>query len=244
MNTDDSSSVSSVSPPSSMEAIQSPKRSGLATASLVLGILGIFPCGVFGVIGLPIGIAAMVKIGRSNGRLGGNGLAIAGISCSTVALAALVVQMMILIGLLLPALGTARMGAMQAKFFSQARQLAMAATSYATDHEDQYPSAENWVQALLDSGAINEQILVSPFAMEDGRAFAMNAKLGEIRVADIVDPARTVLFFECAAQSPLAGGSELFPTQPRSASGYVVVFVDGAVTFTLAEEIDLLLWDP
>lgn len=243
MNPVDSSSINSVSPPSPVEAIQPPKRCGLATASLVLGVLGIVPCGVFGVIGLPIGITALVKIGRSNGRLKGNGLAIAGISCSTAALLALVFQI-ILIGILLPALGTARAAAMQAKTFSQARELAMAATLYATDHDDQYPSADNWVQVFLDQGAIVEETLVSPFAMEDERAFAMNAKLGGIRVADIADPARTVLFFECAAQSPLAGGRELFATQPRSPGGYVVVFADGGVTETLPEDIDLLLWDP
>jgi hypothetical protein len=194
-------------------------------------------------IGLPIGITALVKIGRSNGRLKGNGLAIAGISCSTVAFAALFMQIT-LIGILLPALGAVRMGARQTMAFSQARQLAMAATLYANDHDNQYPSADNWVQALLDQGVINEQTLVSPFAMEDGRAFAMNAKLGEIRVVDIADPARIVLFFECAAQSSLAGGPELFPTQPRSPGGYVVVFADGGVTETLPEDIDLLLWDP
>ena len=243
MNPVDSSSINSVSPPSSVEAIQPPKRCGLAMASLVLGILGIFPCGVCGVIGLPIGIAAMVKIGRSNGRLKGNGLAIAGISCSTVALVALVLQM-ILIGLLLPALSSARASAMQAKALSQARELALAATVYANDHDNRYPPADNWVQVLLDQGVINEQILVSPFAMEDGRAFAMNAKVGGVRVADIADPARTVLFFECAAQSPLAGGPELFPTRPRSQTGYAVVFANGAVTDTLPEDIDLLLWDP
>ena len=243
MNPVDSSSINSGSPPSAVEAIQPPKRCGLATASLVLGILGIFPCGVFGVIGLPLGITALVKIGRSNGRLKGNGLAIAGISCSTAALGALVLQI-ILIGILLPALGTARMAAMQAKTFSQARELAMAATLYATDHDDRYPSADNWVQVFLDKGLIVEETLVSPFAMEDGRAFAMNAKLGDLRVAEITYPARTVLFFECAARSPLAGGPELFPTRPRSQIGYLVAFADGHVEQTPLEKIDRLLWDP
>ena len=115
---------------------------------------------------------------------------------------------------------------------------------YANDHDNRYPSADNWVQALLDQGVIIEQLLVSPFAMEDGRAFAMNAKVGGVRVTDIADPARTVLFFECAAQSPLAGGPELLPARPRSQSGYAVVFANGDVTDTLPEEIDLLLWDP
>ena len=242
MNPVDSSSINSGSPPSAAEAIQPPKRCGLATASLVLGILGIFPCGVFGVIGLPLGITALVKIGRSNGRLKGNGLAIAGISCSTVALVGLVMQMF-LVATLLPALSTARAAAMQAKVLSQARQLAAEATVYASDHDNQYPPADNWVQALLDQGVIIEQLLVSPFAMEDGRAFAMNAKLGGVRVADITDPARTVLFFECAAGSPLAGGPELFPERPRSQLGYAVVFADGNVTNTLPEKIDLLVWD-
>ncbi len=243
MNPVDSSSISSVSPPSSVEAIQPPKRCGLATGSLVLGVLGIVPCGVFGVIGLPLGITAVVKIGRSNGRLKGNGLAIAGISCSTAALLALVIQL-ILIGLLLPALGAARTSARQVMALNQARQLAMAATLYATDHDDRYPSADNWVQVFLDKGLIVEETLVSPFAMEDGRAFAMNAKLGDLRVADITYPARTVLFFECAADSPLAGGPELFPTRPRSQIGYLVAFADGHVEQTPLEKIDLLLWDP
>ena len=52
-------------------------------------------------IGLPMGITALVKIGRSNGRLKGNGFAIAGISCSTVALLGLVMQMLLLGPLLL-----------------------------------------------------------------------------------------------------------------------------------------------
>src|ERR1043165_5718368 len=55
-----------------------PRTSGLAVAALILGILGsILPC-PFGLISIGLGIAALVKIGKTPG-LGGRGMAIAGI---------------------------------------------------------------------------------------------------------------------------------------------------------------------
>ena len=47
------------------------KISGMAIASLVCGILGCF--GITAVIGLILGIVSLVRINRSQGRLGGQG---------------------------------------------------------------------------------------------------------------------------------------------------------------------------
>lgn len=58
--------------------IKPAKTSGLAIASLVLGILGFCTSGLTALVGLILGIAALVKISRSQGQLGGQGLAIAG----------------------------------------------------------------------------------------------------------------------------------------------------------------------
>src|ERR1700733_11364469 len=55
-----------------------PKTSGLAVTSLVLGILGMFTCGLTALFGLILGIIALVKARNSRGALGGNGLALAG----------------------------------------------------------------------------------------------------------------------------------------------------------------------
>ena len=76
------------------------KTSGMAITSLVLGILGIFTCGVTSLVGLILGIIALVKINRSGGRLSGNGLAISGICVSAI----FVLMVPICAAMLLPAL--------------------------------------------------------------------------------------------------------------------------------------------
>jgi len=68
-------------------AQQAPARtSGLAIASLVLGIAGLCMFGVPSLIGLILGIVAMVQINNDRQRLQGSGLAIGGIIASAVAI--------------------------------------------------------------------------------------------------------------------------------------------------------------
>ena len=55
-----------------------PKTSGLAITSLVLGCLGLLTCGITSLVGLILGIVALVRINKSKGQLGGQGLALAG----------------------------------------------------------------------------------------------------------------------------------------------------------------------
>ncbi len=66
-----------------------PRNSGLAIASLVLGILGF--CGITGLAGLILGIMALTQIRRSAGTVKGTGLAVAGIIVSALMLAALII---------------------------------------------------------------------------------------------------------------------------------------------------------
>jgi len=70
--------------PGSEGAPPPPKTSGLAIASLVLGILGIASCGLASIPGLILGIVSLVRIRRSRGALGGRGFAIAGTIVSVV----------------------------------------------------------------------------------------------------------------------------------------------------------------
>src|SRR5437870_1327190 len=56
--------------------------SGMAAASLALGLLGLFSAGLTALIGLILGIVGLRQIGRSDGRLQGHGLAVAGIIVS------------------------------------------------------------------------------------------------------------------------------------------------------------------
>src|ERR1700712_1836850 len=60
------------------------KTSGMAIASLVLGILGVFSCGLTALIGLVLGFISMGKIKKSGGQLGGSGIALAGTIVSAI----------------------------------------------------------------------------------------------------------------------------------------------------------------
>lgn len=66
---------------------QPPRTCGLATASLVLGIIG---CGVTGVVAVVLGHIAMRTIKRSGGALTGGGLAIAGLILGYLQVAAII----------------------------------------------------------------------------------------------------------------------------------------------------------
>ena len=80
---------------------EGPKTSGLAVASLICGIAGLCTCGVGGLVGLVLGIVALVKIGQSQGQMGGQGLAIAGILVSALCMVLVVVAGPPLLGLLI-----------------------------------------------------------------------------------------------------------------------------------------------
>ena len=85
-----------------------PESSGMAKASLVLGLLGLLTCGItarlvlgllgllaYGItaiVGLILGIVSLNRIKTSNGRWGGKGMATGGIGVSsiTIVIAAIV----------------------------------------------------------------------------------------------------------------------------------------------------------
>lgn len=63
-------------------------RSGKATASFVLGIFSLIVCGVvLGIIAIVLGSQARKEIDASRGRVGGRGLATAGITLGAVGIA-------------------------------------------------------------------------------------------------------------------------------------------------------------
>ena len=61
-----------------------PKTSGLAIASLVCAIAGLCTCGLSAILGIVLGIIALVKIGGKKGVQKGRGVAIAGIVISAI----------------------------------------------------------------------------------------------------------------------------------------------------------------
>ncbi len=73
--------------PEGTPVAQPTAMSGVAVASLVLGLLSLSCCGITALPGLILGLVAISDINRSGGRLEGRGLAVAGIAVSAVMLA-------------------------------------------------------------------------------------------------------------------------------------------------------------
>ena len=224
------------------EPLPSAKTSGLAIASLVLGISGIFTCGMAAIVGLILGIVGLCAINKRAEQLKGKGLAIAGIVTSAIGIV-LIPFMAILLAILMPALSSVRTQGMTAMSMNKAKQICFAMAMYCDENDGRFPPADNW-PAALNEYIGDRKILTSPFAPEAGRAWAMNAHLEGWKLSDIKQPYRVVLVFESRFNSTPAGGRELFPECPRGRRGYVIGFVDGHIECVPPERFDELIWEP
>ncbi len=206
------------------------KTSGLAIASMVLGILSFCTFFLTAPVAFILGIISLVMIARSNGRLKGTWFAITGMVAPVVALPFIALIM----GIMMPALASARDAARQAVCASNLKQLSVAAMMYA-ETNGQYPTPEKWCD-LLEPYYKDEKILVCPSAGPDRCHYAINpnAKKG--------CPPNTVLFFESKPGWNQSGGPELAATEHHHKEGCNIAFCDGHVEFVRAEDIDSLKW--
>ena len=228
-------------PPLSSTAPPLPaKTSGLAITSLVLGILGLFTCGITALFGLILGVMALVKAKGSRGAVGGSGIALAGIVVSAIFL----FMIPIFAAMLLPALAAAKQKAQQINCMNNERQLAIAVRMYETDNKDQYPPAATWCDAIR-SFVGPEKAFQCPAGAPGKRChYAYNAKLEGLEEGK-VNP-NTVLIFETEGGWNVSGGPELMLGHPRHAAGRmsVVAFADGHVEAVTASRLNTLRWDP
>jgi prepilin-type processing-associated H-X9-DG protein len=215
------------------------RTSGLAIASLILGILGFCTFGLAGIAGLILGIVGLIAISKSAGQLKGGGLAIAGIIVSAVSL--FILFILLLMAILMPALTQTRDQARAVKSMSNVKQLCLAVHIFCDYNDGRFPPSDNWPQALAPYLGNSKDISTSPFDPDAGRVWAMNPNVKNINVKEA---AKTVMFFECRAGSPPAGGRELLPDRPRAQKGYIIGFVDGHVERVPPERLDELIWEP
>lgn len=212
--------------------------SGLAVASLVLGILGIFTCGLSAIVGLVLGIIAQIKINKSQGRLSGSGLTIAGICTSVISLA---LVLLILPGLLLPALARAKQKAMTINCVSNMKQMGLAMRMYSDDHTNQLPAAMAWSDSVSNYvGSTN--IFHCPADFHPGCSYAFNQKLDRQDLKQI-NPG-TVLLFESTAGWNASGGPEIMDSHRHGRDGCNVVLADGSVQMVRGAQLAKLRWDP
>ena len=216
-----------------------PKMSGMAVTSLVLGILGIFTCGITALVGLILGIVALVKVKNSGGKLRGGGLALAGTIVSGIFL----FMLPIFAAILLPALASAHEKAQEINCMNNEKQLALAVIIYSNDHTNHFPPAATWCDAIKTSVG-SEYVFKCAVADSTNRCdYAFNAKLDGMTEGK-VNP-KTVIIFESDAGWNANGGSELLPAKARHLRKYyVVAFADGHVEAVTQSRLNTLRWNP
>ena len=149
-----------------------PRASGMAIASMVLGIAAIptlcIGIGfVAGIVGLVLGIVALLAIKREPGRLAGKGFAITGIVLGILSTLGLPV---LLVAILMPSLGKARELSNRAVCAANLRGTAQSMAVYAADNSDQYPIIAGGRGYSLAAGgtgtrqALVEDTIVSMYA--------------------------------------------------------------------------------
>lgn len=212
------------------------KTSGLAITSLVLGLLGLISCGISSLVGLVLGIVSLTQISKSQGRLKGQGLAIAGVVVSAFIL--------LLMAVTVPsALSKAKAKARSVACMSHVQQINFAVIKHIQAHSNTCPPAATWCDTIQGS------VFFDTFQCSAGDKahrchYAFNAKLDGLSVDQIKSPAQTVLVFEAEGGWNLSGGSELKPKKPRHGRMIAVGFADGHAEMVEETRLPQLQWEP
>jgi prepilin-type processing-associated H-X9-DG protein len=198
----------------------------------------VISCGVTALIGLILGIIALVKIKKSQGALGGGGLALAGIIVSAV----FILMIPVFAAMLLPALARADQKAQAINCVNNVKQLTLAVRLYAADNKDHYPAATFWCDSLRPYvGTTNTFHCPKDFS-EGLCSYAFNVQAGGVETGKISP--ETVVIFEAASGWNLSGGPGLILANPRHGRMLVVGFADGHVEQVPASRLSQLRWNP
>jgi hypothetical protein len=215
--------------------------SGMAITSLVLGITGVF-CGITAIPGLILGIVSMKKIKASQGRIGGQGLALAGTIVSGAVLALMLLLIPIYAAMLLPALAKAKSKAQTINCVNNLKQLGLSVRMYSGDKNDTYPAATNWCDTILTYAGTTRIFQCPGDAAQVRSSYAFNAALSGMTEAEISPD--TVLIFECDSGWNASGGKELMIKSSRHNKMYVVALADGSVQQIPEARLPQLRWNP
>jgi len=130
------------------------ESSGLAIASLVLSLLLIIP--LTGLVGLILGIIALVKISNSNGKLTGKKMALTGVIVGGIRVVVFPIILTIIGAILsftLPGLINGSETALNVKADSELRQTGIAIYAYAKDNNGTLP---NELYELIEQDYVDE----------------------------------------------------------------------------------------
>lgn len=208
-------------PPSYTSNVAS--NNGLAIASFVLSLVGIFTCGLFGIgaiISIILGIVGLIQINNSGGRQQGSGFAIAGL-CITV------LSFVMLPAILFPVFSKARDKATTNICLNNQRKIVVGVISYAQDHNEKLPSS---LQDAVNYIGPDPLAFHCPSDSMDKShwSYGYNSALAGIQLSEIADPQSML----CTADGGntinlLISTSDI--ASSRHLHGYVASFMDGSV---------------
>jgi hypothetical protein len=123
--------------------------------------------------------------------------------------------------------------------------LLAAMDSYLEDHENRYPSADRWVQALLPYVEDAKLLKCPEDSSEAYSSYGMNAALSGLSPDDVADPEWTVLFYETAnpGANP-SGGADDLADPARHVDGNNFALVDGSVAAFMPDDEEQPVWSP
>jgi type IV pilus assembly protein PilA len=124
--------AATVPPPPAAVPVGPAQTSGKAVASLVCGIINVFPLFIVAII---LGHISLSEIKKSGGRLKGEGMAIAGLVMGYLGIVAIPL-ILIIAAIAIPNLLRAKMAANEASAVGSVREIISAEVSYQTTHQD------------------------------------------------------------------------------------------------------------
>ena len=200
-----------------------PAASGLAIASMICGIVGLAGACVMGlgipvgIVGLVLGIIALVRISRQPARFGGRGMAIAGVCTGALSL----IAVPILLAIMLPSLSRARELSKRIVCSSQLQAIGMAMTQYSLSTG----AACTDFDQLLDAGYVSPGQFRCPSDAQGPCSYYF-VPHPDPAAEDYADPKRIVVY-----EHPLIHGGE----------GGNVLWADGHVSFEKSPGYDQLI---
>lgn len=191
---------------------------GLALAALITACVGLL-IPLVGLVAIVLAIIALVTP-SAPGR--GKGMAIAGL---VVGVFALVVNVALCAGIMLPALGKARQSARQIKGASQLMQIGTGLHMYASDNKEWFPETPDGLSRLVAAGTISPDTLVSPRNTQGIEPSYFYLPPGQ-PLNRIANPSGTVVLYE----------NPVFVRGPIN-----VLLLDGSVEFMTVQELNARL---
>lgn len=220
----------------------------LATASLVLGILILLmlifvaypltdakaPISIglvaFAIVGIVLGIVALLKIKKSKGQLAGYTSAVLGV----------LINSFLVFGIVYGARSEyiQRIQGSRLSCAMNLHRIGMAMILYASDNDNKYPIVNKWSDLLLQPERYVErpEVFVCKSAGEGRCHYAMNPS------CEPNSPADVVLLFETKGGWNQSGGPEILTTENHGRKGCNVLFNDGHVEFIKTERLNKLKW--